>query len=499
MTSPTARLRLSAGTTLLVLGLVLPACAGLGKSSGPAPTTGTETPAKADAADTDSLVYDGRHRSDERLGPARRELEAAAETHTRELTAAGWGFPAGRGPLLRIHDDVPREEAVRVRSVLHAGRRRPLIAVSPAALLAGEVDSEIALRVALAEAALIARAGDRALPSEVVAGAPLVLADAVLDVALISVLQAKSPSLRGERVYAGRVGERLAAAVRLGAVERIGLGERPLTRYLDAILDGAGEGAALAEIGVDDATFLAAAAETDRERLLTDLLLDPVLAELVDLRRALYDGGPEATEGLLEPVTDRLDDELDPRVAADARLAVAEVHAAGGDLVRAHSHLRKALATPEDLIRRQDARRLELVLAEGGARHAELALRFLQDYPSDPAGQEALDALGFGPEVSAPVRALSVDILSTRPTDRARAAEALGRIDGPDALDALERLAADTAPSVRASALTRQGTSKIRVAVRSPGNVCSVRAPYCIGSRLRMPSSPGKARRSASA
>lgn len=427
-------------------------CASKGDTSASADDTeAVSDDAGSGAATAATTDYEGRHRSDPRLVAARAELDAAVRQGVAELTAAGWGFPEGRGPVVRLSDDVGRAEGVRVRVALHEGRRRPILHVSPRALMAGEVGPGRRLRIALAEAALVARAGDRTLPEDVLAGAPLVLADAVLDTAIVSVLESKQPSLDAADVYSGPTGRRLAAAVRMGAVERIGLGERPLERYLDALLDGADPLAALAEVGVDDSTFLEAAGETDRDRLLTDLVLEPLLAEVVDLRRALFAGGPAAADPMVATVLDGLKEGADARVATDARLAVAEVHAAGGDLVRAHSRLREVLKERSSLIRHQDARRLELVLAEGGARHAELAVRFLEDYPDDPAGQEALDALGFGPEVSAPVRALSVAVLSPQADERARAAGALARLRTDDAVEVLHRLSRDASPEVRAA------------------------------------------------
>ncbi len=393
--------------------------------------------------------YRGLRADDPRLATALREIAAAGPRAIEKVRdATGLEVRAGRGPLVVLDDgaDVAPEGVVDVRLV--DGVRRPVLRVSAAAVAASRFRAEDHVHPLVAEAAILTAAGEREPPDWVRLGVPVALAGETDRLVRERALGGTEVSLDETSLFAS---PRLAATARARALARIALGERPFLRFLEAILAGRGEEAALDAVGVDDVTFLDAAAGTEQARAARALADDPLWTALQRARAAVADGAFDRADSALSGWVARLTGPgPDAWAAADARLVLAEVALARNEPLAAASLLDEALSQPATLIRLPEARlaraRAALLAGDeaGGGRRIAAWIR---DFPHDARASDPLRALlGLSPEEIG-------DLLATDPARRTRLARGLGQAAGRRAGPALHALAQDADAGVRAAAV----------------------------------------------
>lgn len=247
----------------------------------------------------DIRPYDGPSSSDPRWRRLTRQwiYSAYLVGEARAAERAGLTFLPERRPQIVFHD-AAQEPAVDVAMRLVDGVRRPVLRISAPALLRDYGPYFSWVSEAMVEAALRSAAGERAAPRELSQGLGLVLGDGFdQEVYRRAFLEPSLPLIRGE-------GDPLLRALGVMAIERIGTGATPLARYVRARLDGRPVDDALASIGIDGEEFLAAARETERERLAERLLRDPLLGPVLRARRALDAGNVAGAEAEMASVTD---------------------------------------------------------------------------------------------------------------------------------------------------------------------------------------------------
>ncbi len=382
----------------LVAATLLPAaCAGKGTA---APTNAAPVvnpyAEPAPVADTDDISferYEGTFARDRGVAAFRADAAtAAAKTAERLRTDAGISFLPGRAPRLRLVDDAdaPSTGSVAVRIV--DGVRRPEIVVRAVDAASGLFRATTDLPPLYAEAALLAASKDRVPPEWLRSGIGLHFGDALEARALRTAL-ASGPVVRTDAAAF----KELEGGFRAAALARIGQGERPFLRYLEARLAGRDETTSLREVGVEASEFLDAAAETERDRTLDDLRATEGLRTLGDVRARLAAGDVAGADAVFGAA--RVGGEGDAAVVATERLLLrAEIALRRGEAQSAAQFLDEVFSSPVPPLRLVDARYLRAIAdanltdaAGPGGRNIDV----LRWHAADPRAPMLAEALGL--------------------------------------------------------------------------------------------------------
>lgn len=442
-----------AGALGFMAAAALAACGG-----SPAPRSGTAAPGRVVPGDAPKpppvelsiAAYAGAFADDAAVrGFAAAFGAAASEVLPRLRDEAGLGFLPDRTPLVTLVDGAttPPQGGVVIRVV--DGVRRPEIRVRAGAVAAGEFRPGDDAPPLLVEAALLATAGERAPPPWVREGVGVHLGG-TLERRLLEIAVAHpGTSFPVEAL------EPLDAAFRTAALARIAVGERPIRRYLEALLAGADASAALASVGVGDVLFLDAAAETERDRAHRDIVADERLTALRAARRSVLAGEADAAEALLRMrgAPDSEGRAGTPAVEAEMRLVAAEAALVRGEGRAADDHIAAAFADAGALVRVRDARWLSVRAGEAQGdvegTWGRLAA-FTRWFPDDVRVAGAAGALGVD---AAALRA----IVAADPAERAAAATAVGGARVPGAVAVLRPALRDGHVAVRRASAAALG------------------------------------------
>ncbi|MCE9635742.1 MAG: HEAT repeat domain-containing protein [Planctomycetes bacterium] len=361
----------------------------------------------------------------------------AAVARLRDET--GLQFTEGRAPAITLLDSPDLPAGGRASLRLVNGVRRPQIDVRASAVVAGEFRAKEHLPALVAESAVLAASAERAAPEWVVRGLPTVFSDG-------AERRASELLLGGATARVDLAGlAPLEPAFRVAALQRIGVGERVLARFLDARLGGAGDAAALREVGVGSMDFLDAAAATEADRMLDRILEDERARSLRAVRESLTAGDIAAAESAISRVP--ASGGASPWVDAEVRLVRAETSLLRGEDGAAIASLDDVLARPEFVLRLRDARFLRALAAlkadDPGARAR--AAEFARTCIDDPRTAAILQDLGVSTQDA-------FDLVSGDTDARAKSAARLG-----------EKGIATTLPFVARS--LRDGEASVRRAV----------------------------------
>ncbi len=352
-------------------------------------------------------AYSGDVADDARLATA---VDAMTMLVTPTIDAAeeraGLAFTTGRGAAV-VFVDSDLNIAGEVNSRLLDGLRRPVIRISARHVVSGAFVPEVHFPPLVVQAVVLAVAGERMAPGWLRIGLATEVGGAFDWTLHERVLGGPRVRTQPDTLFPETPAhdDALVATVRVRALARIARGERALARFVTTRLSGASSANALRDVGVHDADFLEAAAETERDRALAAVDLVGPLALLAQARDALASneasrGIPSA--GLLAKAVD--DGDANAWVATDARIVLAEYRLLAGDAKAARTLLATALASPAHLVRRREARLLEArsAAADGDAREASsLYRRYAADYPSGVGTDEALRAIGVARKAEA--------------------------------------------------------------------------------------------------
>ncbi len=317
------------------------------------------------------------------------EVDAAARPAVDRLSSeTGLWFERGREPVVDFEETAPADGDVVLR--FKDGLRRPVLRISPRALLSGEFRAEHDLAPLVVRGAVLARAGERDPPGWVVSGIAIV-AGGAFDRRLHRAALGGTAVKSSEAELFGPVAtDPLAAAARAKALSRTSRSARPIARFLASLLDGRSEDAALADIGITRREFLDAAAGTERDRAARTISSDPVLPALVAARDALARGETGSADAALARAAESFDDpSADPWLVADARLCLARVALLRGETKAAQAALSAAVANGR-VVRVREARVLGACLVPEAERASALRT-LLADFPdaaSDPFVRE---------------------------------------------------------------------------------------------------------------
>ncbi len=404
--------------------------------------------------------YDGRVAGDTRL-PALADRMLAVVTPTLDAARdeAGVAPAAGRALLVvLVDDDVPPGSEVVQRLV--DGVRRPVVRVPARRLVSGEFVPEQHLPRLLVEAAVVASAGDRTAPAWLRAALGVELGGAYERLVHERALGGAAVTLAEDALFPRTPADDdpLRAALRLRALARIARGERALARFVAARLEGAGEADALARVGVQDALFLDAAAETEMSRARESLDGEGPWDALAAARAALAADDPARGVGPAAALDAAVRaGRLSPWLAADARIVLAEFALARGDGAAAATHVSAATADAPHVVRVERARLTAARAAREAGRGAEAAAlyrAFAADFPDAREAGEAREALGVDAALAAAVPGILSDMGSADAAVRQRLALRLGDAGLPSAAAPLRQLTADAEPGVRRVAYT---------------------------------------------
>lgn len=345
-------------------------------------------------------------------------------------------FVEGRGPRIVLVDgaDAPARGVVSLRLI--DGVRRPEIRVSAAAVASGELRAEDEVPGLLAEAAIHATSPERAPPAWLLEGVPPVFSKDTDR--RVAALVLRSPTLR---VAPGTLAP-LAPAFRVAGLQRIGIGERVLARFLAARLGGAGDGAALREVGVGAEDFLDAAAETEAEQALERVAEDPAVRAVRRVRLAVLAGEIAAAEAALgAPAVAEI---ADPWVEAESRLVRAELAMLRDEAPAAAATLDDILQRRERVLRLADARFLRALCAlrMGDATARVRAADFARTHLLDDRTAPILRDLAVAVQDA-------IDLVSADAATRARAATRMGDAGVPSTAPYLGRSLSDGDAAVR--------------------------------------------------
>lgn len=433
---------------LLAATLLPAACAGKGAAAPPPNAAPAVNPyaEPAPVADTDDLSfdrYDGTFARDRGVAAFRADASAAAaRTAERLRTDAGISFLPGRAPRLRLVDDADAPAgSVAVRIV--DGVRRPEIVVRAVDAASGRFRATTDLPPLYAEAALLAASKDRVPPEWLRTGIGLHFGDALESQALRTAL-ASGPRVRTDAAAFAA----LDGGFRAAALARIGQGERPFLRYLEARLAGRDETTSLREVGVEASEFLDAAAETERDRTLDDLRATEGLRTLGDVRARLEAGDVAGADAVFGAA--RVGGEGDAAVVATERLLLrAEIALRRGEAQTAAQFLDEVFSSPVPPLRLVDARYLRAIAdanltdaAGPGGRNIDV-LRWHADDARAPMLAEAL-GLPFGSVVPS---------VHGSPDARAAAVQRIAAAKSSHATAFVRRSLRDGAATVRRSAV----------------------------------------------
>jgi len=405
-------------------------------------------------------AYDGPVARDARLAVAVDALAAVVQGAVNVTEErAGIAFVDGRrAAVLLVDGDVRPSGDVASRIV--DGVRRSVIRIPAQRLLSGEFVPDTHFAALIVEAAVLADAGERIAPPWLRAGLAMEVGGAFDRVLHERVLGGATIRTRATDLFPSSPSgdDRLVAGTRVRALARIARGQRGLARFVTTRLAGTTDAQALRDVGVHDAEFLDAAAETERDRALASVALTGTLRLLSQAREALAAG--EASRGI--PIAALLGRQLDeggvsPWVAADARIVLANYRLRAGDAAAARSLLDLALSEPSRVIRLREARLLEArAAAADGDSRASLSLyrRYATDFPGTVGTDEALRAIGVDRALAALLPGIVDAIASDDAAVRRGAAKRLAETGDPVAARPLRLLASDDDPDVRRIALS---------------------------------------------
>lgn len=394
----------------------------------------------------------GAWEKDERWAARLRDLAATAgAAFERVRSETGLAFDAGRGPVAEFDETAPAEGDVSVRFV--EGVRRPLLRISPRALLCGEFRASADLAPLVASAAIRAAAGERSPPAWIVQGASIVAGDVLERRLNQRAIGGASVRSRDEELLGTPATDPLAAAVRVKALLRCARAERPLVRLLALATEGRDEESMLSDLGIGQRAFLDAASDTERDRAAESIQRDGLFAALRDVRGALARGDVAGADAACAAVAGAIDDAGgNPWIAADLRLCRAQIAVLRADAKAAKA----AWETAGDwtrILRVRDARVTEACVAALTRGSAQTLRALAADW---------LDALAMPPltgliPVPAAVRAknpaICADVFSPDPLRRKAAAVQIGEAGGRESAVALRLLAGDSDAPVRRAAV----------------------------------------------
>jgi len=393
----------------------------------------------------------GAWRGDPRWAARVAAVESAGEVALERVRAAtGLDFEPGRGLVVEFDAAAPAVGDVALRFV--DGVRRPVVRISPRALLSGEFLPSSDFATLVARGAIAAGAGEREPPAWVTRGVSLVVAES-FDLELHRrALGGDAPRVRREELFGDAATDALAAGVRAKAVLRCARSQRPFARLLETLLSGGAEDAALAELGISRHELLDAATETERARASKAIAEDPALPSLLAARAALARRSVDEAEAALAPIASSLDAAgRDPWLVADARLCLAQIAMARGDETAASASI-AAAGESAMIVRVREARIVETWLA---VRHMDAARawpEFVRDYPDAAGSRTCLELLGVRPNAVTEISDVVAAAASLDAAKRADAAARLAKSGSKELVPILRILAADVDETVRAAA-----------------------------------------------